>query len=686
MKAFRTLTFAAFAAVAAISCSKEVAPIAVDEKPIDTPAETISIEAPVAMTFTGITDNEPRTKTVLSGADINWNPAEKIYLFDGTAPRAFSSENNAVASTVTFSGSASPALSYYAVYPSGTISGKVISATIPVIQAATANSFAPKANVAVAYTESVSTDGNVLQFKNVGAVVKFQLSNSDVRKVKLEAIGGEKMAGPVNVTFGEGANFTSAIVDAEAESCVVLDGGASNLSADTPYYLAIYPTTYTGGFKITLIKADGSFRSFSNKTSQTLARNDLMDLDKLPEVTSWKTGGAVDQLTHSLIGVSGTSYSDWYDVSDASSAVYKGQSAGGNSSIQLRSSGSSAGIVTTTSGGKVAKVSVVWNTNTDADRTLDVYGKNTAYSAASDLYSTSTQGTKLGSIVKGTSTELDVTGDYTYIGVRSKNGALYLDELNITWGDPSVTPPTIPTVDEPSTAITNVSGTSVPLAGGSVTFDVVSNVPWTVATNQPTYSSVSVGGSTVTVTFSTLDSGQRDATITITTDQGDTKSVTITQKYVSPEKTATYNISNIEDNTTMDTGSYGLYKDAEVKITVGGIDGVAQNIMKNTKNSPASGAAANSFIQVKKTTGYIKNTTAKNISGIIIVSYTDPEISLGSTSDGLSPASYTKGSSTTVGGLTLYSYEISIPSGTKFFSLSPSATFVFSEMVVTYTD
>lgn len=524
MKAFKTLAFAAFAVVVAFSCSKEA-------DPINTPVETISIEAPIAMTFTGITDNEPGTKTVLSGADINWNPAEKIYLFDGTAPRAFTSENDAVASTVTFSGSASSASSYYAVYPSGTISGKVISTTIPVIQAATANSFAPKANVAVAYTESVSTDGNVLQFKNVGAVVKFQLSNSDVRKVKLEAIGGEKMAGPVNVTYGEGANFTSAIVVAEAESCVVLDGGVSNLSANTPYYLAIYPNTYASGFKITLIKADGSFRSFSNKTSQTLARNDLMDLDKLPEVTSWKTGGAIDELTRATTGISNgtTSYSGWSGKTVTSSAVYAGNSAGGNDAIQLRSANSNSGIVTTTSGGKVAKVSVSWNKNTASDRTLDIYGKNTAYSAASELYDNSSKGTKLGSIIYGTSTELDITGDYTYIGVRSNDGALYLDELNITWGDPSVTAPTLPTVDDPSTAITNVSGTTVPLAGGSVTFDVDSNVPWTVSTNQPSYSSVSVSENTVTVTFGTLDSGTRNATIIVTPSEGTPDSRTFTQ-------------------------------------------------------------------------------------------------------------------------------------------------------------
>ena len=66
-------------------------------------------------------------------------------------------------------------------------------------------------------------------------------------------------------------------------------------------------------------------------------------------------------------------------------------------------------------------------------RTLNVYGKNTAYSAATDLYSTSTQGTKLGTIVKGTSTEFTITGDYTYIGVRSNSDAMYLTSISIDW-------------------------------------------------------------------------------------------------------------------------------------------------------------------------------------------------------------------------------------------------------------
>ena len=122
-----------------------------------------------------------------------------------------------------------------------------------------------------------------------------------------------------------------------------------------------------------------------------------------------------------------------------SSAVYAGQSAGSYNSIQLRSNNNNSGVVTTASGGKITKVSVVWNSNTAADRKLDVYGKNSAYTDPSDLYDNSTKGTKLGTIQNGTSTELTVNGDYTFVGVRSNNGALYLDQLTFTWSGSSAT-------------------------------------------------------------------------------------------------------------------------------------------------------------------------------------------------------------------------------------------------------
>ncbi len=168
-----------------------------------------------------------------------------------------------------------------------------------------------------------------------------------------------------------------------------------------------------------------------------------MVLSLLPAVASAETVEVTDTLDRASTGVTSTTYTDWSGKKGESGAVYAGQSAGGNESIQLRSSNSNSGIVTTTSGGKARKIAVEWNSNSMSGRTINVYGKNTAYTSPSELYNNSTQGTSLGTIVYGTSTELTVSGDYEYIGFRSDSGALYLTKVEITWeqegGEPTET-------------------------------------------------------------------------------------------------------------------------------------------------------------------------------------------------------------------------------------------------------
>lgn len=163
-----------------------------------------------------------------------------------------------------------------------------------------------------------------------------------------------------------------------------------------------------------------------------------MVLAMLPTV-ALAEGTVNDELTRDKTGVTGSSYTDWTYTSTESGAVYAGQSAGGNSSIQLRSSGNS-GIVTTTSGGKAKTIKVTWEDHTYDGRTLNVYGKNSAYTAVSDLYGDNA-GKMLGTIVKGTSTELTISGDYEYIGMRSAGSAMYLTNIEITWSTDSEVPP-----------------------------------------------------------------------------------------------------------------------------------------------------------------------------------------------------------------------------------------------------
>lgn len=167
-----------------------------------------------------------------------------------------------------------------------------------------------------------------------------------------------------------------------------------------------------------------------------------------------------DVLNREFTGITGTTYTEWSGKTSNSDAVYAGQSAGSNESIQLRSNNNNSGVVTTNSGGKVKKIIVTWNSNTANGRTLNVYGSNTAYTAATDLYDEEKQGTLLGTIVNGTSTELVVTGDYEYVGLRSASGAMYLDKVEIVWaipegGETSTAVATTVTID--ATGITNTN-------------------------------------------------------------------------------------------------------------------------------------------------------------------------------------------------------------------------------------
>ena len=212
-----------------------------------------------------------------------------------------------------------------------------------------------------------------------------------------------------------------------ASSQNVYEGSTPNVPSD--------PTPCDGGY--TFVGWWTNTLDAENTTAQTWITDFTVSQDQdYYAVFSYSEGGGAssvsDVLTLATTGIKGTSYSEWSGKTLTSDAVYAGQSAGSNTSIQLRSKNSNSGIVTTASGGKVTKVTVEWNSNTTSGRTLNVYGKDTAYSAATDLYGDNA-GTLLGTIVCGTSTELTVTGDYAYVGLRSDDGAMYLTSVSVTW-------------------------------------------------------------------------------------------------------------------------------------------------------------------------------------------------------------------------------------------------------------
>ena len=138
-----------------------------------------------------------------------------------------------------------------------------------------------------------------------------------------------------------------------------------------------------------------------------------------------------DDLEQGTTDATDYTFVNWSGKTVSSSAVYAGNSAGDNSSIQLRSVEES-GIVSTTSGGVVSKIVVIWNNATVTGRTLQIYGKNEPYTSASELYEDE-KGTLLGTIVKGSSTTLNISKDFAYIGIRSKEGTLYATSISVDW-------------------------------------------------------------------------------------------------------------------------------------------------------------------------------------------------------------------------------------------------------------
>ena len=128
-------------------------------------------------------------------------------------------------------------------------------------------------------------------------------------------------------------------------------------------------------------------------------------------------------------------YKDFSGVKKTSGAVYAGNSAYKDGSIQLRSKNSNSGIVATTSGGRISQIIITWDNSTADARQIDVYGNTNPYTSAAELYETSgntNQGELIGSLAKGETT-LTIEGNYPYVGIRSNDGALYIKDITFVW-------------------------------------------------------------------------------------------------------------------------------------------------------------------------------------------------------------------------------------------------------------
>lgn len=238
--------------------------------------------------------------------------------------------------------------------------------------------------------------------------------------------------------------------------------------------------------------------------------------------TSAWAATVTDEITPTELNLSGNGYVSWTKTfPSGSGAVYAGNSYVSSDYIQIRSSESNSGIVTTTSGGKVKSVTITFNKTTASDKTVQIYGKNTAYESAVDLYSNdnSTKGTLLGTIhYQGNNdTEpktLTVDGDYEYIGIRSAKNAIYIDKIEIEWEVPEAsTEFGIKVTPTPAEGQVFTAPVNVTIELLNATDDAMVTYKLTGDKNETTYTGPFTLYKTTTVTVTALNGGENGALV-----------------------------------------------------------------------------------------------------------------------------------------------------------------------------
>lgn len=146
-----------------------------------------------------------------------------------------------------------------------------------------------------------------------------------------------------------------------------------------------------------------------------------------------------DEITISGLGLTSSSYTSFSNKKLKSGAIYAGNMSASSSTgyIQIKSSKTS-GICTTKSGGTVKSITITFNSGSKTSRKIAVFGSNTSYKAISDLYTSSTPGTQIGTDLAPTSSQneftLTPTEKYSDVGIKALSpDAIKIDKITIVW-------------------------------------------------------------------------------------------------------------------------------------------------------------------------------------------------------------------------------------------------------------
>ena len=171
---------------------------------------------------------------------------------------------------------------FVAVYPhseANAFDGTSVSVSIPAVQTAVANSFAPGANVAVAYSTETS-----MKFRNVGALIAFRFATEDdAARTASVTFKAEGLAGITSVALSEENGYLP-VADSGSEEYVTVVAPENGFESgfNKVYYAVVYPGEYEG-FEIVCTTNDTDPKTFTldYEGPVSLVRNGLLSIGDL---------------------------------------------------------------------------------------------------------------------------------------------------------------------------------------------------------------------------------------------------------------------------------------------------------------------------------------------------------------------------------------------------------------------
>lgn len=240
-------------------------------------------------------------------------------------------------------------------------------------------------------------------------------------------------------------------------------------------------------------------------------------------------GSRTDSITAEVLGLTGKYDPFTTYTSSVTGVVYNGNACKQNKGIQIRDK-SESGIIATSSNANLASISIIFNSDTNDEgktgnegKSVMIYGKNTPYTSANDMYNSEAQGELLGELTPD-QPSLTITGSYANIGLKSKKGTVFMDQISFTWGEGTGTVKTDPKLSFDQSAATAVLGqpfTAPALSapeGLSISYTSSNPAAATVDANTGDVTLVAAGITTITAASEANDTylaGKASYTLTV---------------------------------------------------------------------------------------------------------------------------------------------------------------------------